>query len=167
MKNITNMVKILGFVATAIGFGAELLHDWVDEKEMDAKIEEKVNEALAKREENEDEEESWQGLFLFILRGGGMNDIAIDTIMRFRNERLISPNEDMPRESYFKASYSIWAGYELLERVMDHPLTSADDIINEFALKMELFARETDDEEAKLKFRVASNVAAEILLPYV
>ncbi|WP_308759456.1 hypothetical protein [uncultured Bacteroides sp.] len=52
------MVKILGFVATAIGFGAELLHDWVDEKEMDAKIEEKVNEALAKREENEDEEES-------------------------------------------------------------------------------------------------------------
>ena len=54
MKNITNMVKILGFVATAIGFGAELLH----EKEMDAKIEEKVNEALAKREENEDEEES-------------------------------------------------------------------------------------------------------------
>ena len=58
MKNITNMVKILGFVATAIGFGAELLHDWVDEKEMDAKIEEKVNEALANREENEDEEES-------------------------------------------------------------------------------------------------------------
>lgn len=58
MKNITNMVKILGFVATAIGFGAELFHDWVDEKEMDAKIEEKVNEALAKREENEDEEES-------------------------------------------------------------------------------------------------------------
>ena len=57
-ENITNMVKILGFVATAIGFGAELLHDWVDEKEMDAKIEEKVNEALAKREENEDEEES-------------------------------------------------------------------------------------------------------------
>ena len=49
MKNITNMVKILGFVATAIGFGAELLHDWVEEK---------VNEALAKREENEDEEES-------------------------------------------------------------------------------------------------------------
>lgn len=58
MKNITNMVKILGFVATAIGFGAELLHGWVDEKELDAKIEEKVNEALTKREENEDEEES-------------------------------------------------------------------------------------------------------------
>ena len=49
-----------------------------------------------------------------------MNDIAIDTIMRFRNECLISPSEDMPRESYFKASYSIWAVYELLERVMDH-----------------------------------------------
>ena len=58
MKNITNMVKILGFVATAIGFGAEVLHDWVDDNEMEAKIEEKVNDALAKREENEDEEES-------------------------------------------------------------------------------------------------------------
>ena len=67
----------------------------------------------------------------------------------------------------FKASYSIWAVYELLERVMDHPLTSADDIINEFALKMELFSRVTDDEEAKLKFRVASDVAEEIMLLFV
>lgn len=46
-------------------------------------------------------------------------------------------------------------------------MTSADDIINEFALKMELFARMTDDEEAKLKFRVASDVAEEIMLLFV
>ena len=51
------MVKILGLVATAVGMGATLLTDWVNEKKMDERIEEKVNEALAKRD-SENEEES-------------------------------------------------------------------------------------------------------------
>lgn len=48
------MVKLIGFAATAIGLGASLISDWVDEKKMDEKIEEKVNEALAKRAEEEE-----------------------------------------------------------------------------------------------------------------
>lgn len=49
------LIKILGIAATVIGMGATLITDWVNEKKMDEKIEEKVNEALAKIE---DEEES-------------------------------------------------------------------------------------------------------------
>lgn len=44
------MVKILGIVATVVGMGATLLTDWVNEKKMDEKIIEKINEALANRE---------------------------------------------------------------------------------------------------------------------
>ena len=40
--------------ATLIGIGVNLLTDWVDEQKMDEKIEAKVNEALAKKEEAEE-----------------------------------------------------------------------------------------------------------------
>ena len=55
--NNSKLIKILGMVATIGGVAATLLTDWVNEKKMDERIEEKVNEALAKRD-SENEEES-------------------------------------------------------------------------------------------------------------
>lgn len=51
----TNLVKILGIVATAVGMGATLLSDWVNEKKMDERIDEKLNERLAELESKEEE----------------------------------------------------------------------------------------------------------------
>lgn len=48
------LIKVLGIAATVVGMGATLLTDWVNEKKMDEKIEEKVNEALAKKDEEEE-----------------------------------------------------------------------------------------------------------------
>lgn len=50
------MIKIIGLIATAAGVGVNLLSEWVDEKKMDEKIEEKVNEALAVRDRKDGEE---------------------------------------------------------------------------------------------------------------
>lgn len=52
----SKLVKVLGLAATVVGVAATLVTDWVNEQKMDEKIEEKVNEALARR--NEDMEES-------------------------------------------------------------------------------------------------------------
>ena len=51
------IIKTIGIAVTVIGFGVNILTDWVNEKKMDERIEEKVNEALAKRD-SENEEES-------------------------------------------------------------------------------------------------------------
>lgn len=51
-----NMVKILGLVAATVGMGATLLTDWVNEKKMEEKIDECINEKLAAL--NDEEEES-------------------------------------------------------------------------------------------------------------
>lgn len=48
-----NLIKILGIASTIVGIGATLVSEWVNEKKMDEKIEEKVNEALAKKDEEE------------------------------------------------------------------------------------------------------------------
>lgn len=49
------MIKGIGLAATVIGMVAEFATDWVNEKKMDEKIEEKVNEALSRRDNNEEE----------------------------------------------------------------------------------------------------------------
>ena len=48
------LVKGIGLAATAVGVGATLVTDWVNDKKMDQKIEDKVNEALSKKKEEED-----------------------------------------------------------------------------------------------------------------
>ena len=60
MRRKRDTIKLLAILATGLGFAATLLSDWANSKEQEALIGEKVNEALAKRdkEENEDEEES-------------------------------------------------------------------------------------------------------------
>ena len=56
MKSKTNMIKVLGLVTTVIGMAASLLSDWVSEQKMNERIDEKVSEALAKRDEEENKE---------------------------------------------------------------------------------------------------------------
>ena len=49
----SKLIKILGMVATAIGMGATLVTDWVNNKKMDETIENKVMEALTKLNKKE------------------------------------------------------------------------------------------------------------------
>lgn len=56
MSNKSKWIKAIGVAATVIGVGANLITDWVNEQKMDEKIEEKVSEALARRDKDEAEE---------------------------------------------------------------------------------------------------------------
>lgn len=47
------VLKILGLVATAVGVGATMLGNYVNDRKMEATVNEKVNEALSKRNEEE------------------------------------------------------------------------------------------------------------------
>jgi len=49
----SKLIKILGIAATAIGMGATLITDWVNDKKTNEKIERKVIEALTKINERE------------------------------------------------------------------------------------------------------------------
>lgn len=52
----TNLIKILGLVASVVGAGATLLTNWVEERRMEEKIDERIDEKLAKL--NDEDEES-------------------------------------------------------------------------------------------------------------
>lgn len=49
-----NWIEVIGLAATVLGGAAALVAKWVDAEKLDAKIEEKVNEAIA--EQNKEEE---------------------------------------------------------------------------------------------------------------
>lgn len=51
----SRLIKVLGLTATIIGVAATLITDWVNEQKMDEKIEEKVNEALTKSDDEIEE----------------------------------------------------------------------------------------------------------------
>lgn len=52
MKN-KNIIKVLGLAASIFGVGATLVTDWVNERKLDEKIDAKINEALAEKDEEE------------------------------------------------------------------------------------------------------------------
>ena len=54
--NNAKLVKILGLVATAVGMGATLLTDWVNEKKMEEKIDERIHDQSFGLSYEEDEE---------------------------------------------------------------------------------------------------------------
>ena len=56
MNNKSKWIETIGVAATVIGVGVNLIIDWVNEQKMDEKIEEKVSEALARRDKDEAEE---------------------------------------------------------------------------------------------------------------
>lgn len=58
MNTNTKVIKVLGIVGTVIGMGATLLSGWVDDKKMEAKIDECVDKKLAETKEDEEDEES-------------------------------------------------------------------------------------------------------------
>lgn len=41
------LVKVIGFAATLVGMGATIVSNWVNDKNLDAKVDSKVTEALA------------------------------------------------------------------------------------------------------------------------
>lgn len=52
----TKMIKFLGYFATICGVAATLLSDWVDEKNMEKKINERVDKKFAELNDTKDEE---------------------------------------------------------------------------------------------------------------
>lgn len=55
MKDKSKMIKAMGMAAMLMGVGVNLITDWVNEQKMDEKIEEKVNEALARKDDEVEE----------------------------------------------------------------------------------------------------------------
>lgn len=92
-----------------------------------------------------------------------MNDREISVLMDFIDEHLFEPESHWPKCFFDKRSYSRWAAYEMVERLMDHPFDSPDLIIEEFMLKMAYFSCQSKDVHKNLIFTTARDTAEDVL----
>lgn len=57
MKINKPTLRGIGVALALIGFVVNIASEWVDERELDIKIDERINEILAEREEEEEDDE--------------------------------------------------------------------------------------------------------------
>ena len=68
-----------------------------------------------------------------------------------------------PKSRFEKASLKRWAAGEMVEAILDHPNTPADDVVFEFWMRMCCYRIEASDEHAARVFSVAESFAEHLL----
>lgn len=83
--------------------------------------------------------------------------------MSYMEEHLFEPQVCWPKYYFEQRAYAQWAASEILELVMDHPLTPPDEVVYEFILKMVIYSEVTESREKRFIFSTARDTAEDIL----
>lgn len=92
-----------------------------------------------------------------------MNERAIMFLTRMLDCYENIPYLDWPQHELEEFAFSRCAIEEILQLIWDHPWTLASDIIEDFALKMELYKGSSVTDEQKRVFSVLAETSWEIL----
>lgn len=92
-----------------------------------------------------------------------MNDKAYCVLLRFLEEWSEPPGFDWPEEEKAEVTFSRWTAEELIGQLLDHPLVPAEDIIEEFIIKMEIYAAMPQNHDCGRIFSIAAETAKEFL----
>ena len=91
------------------------------------------------------------------------NELAVKSIMNYMQDSLFEPQACWSKYYFEHRAYSQWAASEILELVMDHPLTPPDEVVYEFILKMVIYSEVTESKEKSFIFSTARDTAEDIL----
>lgn len=92
---------------------------------------------------------------------------AAEIIFNYIDSFLFEPAANWPDKEFQKRSYSRWAAYELIERIMDHPLDAPIDTIDKFVLEMDYFASCFESKNGTFIFQTALETANDLILLFV
>lgn len=92
-----------------------------------------------------------------------MCEEAIQKILECLDDCLFEPNIKWPEQEFEKRSYSRWAAYEIINRIMDHPYEIPEIAAEEFMYTMATFAATTDEPKKRRIFQIACDTANDIL----
>lgn len=90
------------------------------------------------------------------------NDMVVQALVEYLEESD-TPELYWPKHWSEEVCFSRWAADELINAILDHPMASADDIIEEFAIKMTAFSVRSDGTDAGRIFSIAAQFAYETL----
>lgn len=85
-------------------------------------------------------------------------------IQKYIDKHLFNPSHTWCKYEFEKRSYSRWAAYEIIERIMDKPFEMPLCIIENFIFEMAMYACYGEDEHRSFIFQTAVETAEEIIL---
>lgn len=94
-------------------------------------------------------------------------DVAISIIHDYINKHLFSPSFSWCKYEFEKRSYSQWAAYEILNRIMDQPLKDPITVIEGFIFETAMYTCYGEDEHRSFIFQTAVETAEELILLFV
>lgn len=92
-----------------------------------------------------------------------MNESTVLAVMRYVDRYLFVPSWAWPRRHFYERSYARWAADELIRRLLEHPFSYPEDIIEIFAIEMDCFSRFKEESGQNDIFRIANETATSIL----
>lgn len=92
-----------------------------------------------------------------------MNEEAILAIIKYIDECLFEPANNWPKNWFNQRTYSRWAANEILELVIDNPLTQPSMVIDEFLVKMSYYSCMSENQNINIIFSTAVDTAEDIL----
>lgn len=90
------------------------------------------------------------------------NDMAVHALIEYLEESD-TPEVYWSQHWFEEISFSRWAAEELINAILDHPMVSAEDTIEEFAIKMTAYSSLSDGTDAGRIFSIAAKFAYESL----
>jgi len=92
---------------------------------------------------------------------------AADIIYQYIKENLFDAPASWPKQEIEKRSYQQWAAYEIVNRILDHPLDMPIDTIDSFMYEMAMYACYGEDEHRSRIFQIAVETAEDVALLFV
>lgn len=92
-----------------------------------------------------------------------MNESAVLAVLRYVDRYLFAPAWPWPTHHFYERSYARWAADEIIGRLMDHPFSYPEDVVEIFAIEMACFSRTKEDPGQNEIFRIAHETAISIL----
>lgn len=93
---------------------------------------------------------------------------AAAIIQKYANMYLFPPAFSWSKYEFKKRSYQQWAANEICERILDHPLDTPLDIIENFMFEMYFYACFSDEDEHRtFIFQTAVETAEELALLFI
>lgn len=94
------------------------------------------------------------------------SEIAVSIIREYIDQNLFSPSYSWPKDEFKKRSYSQWAAYEIINRIMDKPFDMPICVIENFIYEMTAYTY-CGDKYNNFIFHTAIETAEELILLFV
>ena len=89
-----------------------------------------------------------------LLEGYWMNEVVVQALIEYLNDSE-EPDAFWPEHWFVEVSTSRWIAGELINAILDHPMTPAEDTMEELAIKMTTYHADSDGTNAERKFSIA------------